>query len=345
MASISKREAGDWRAQIFLLGVRESRIFSTKAEAKAWAGQRETEIRTSKASGIQAGRTLGEAFRRYEKEVSVHKPGGRWEAIRLAAIGRFMIAGTELQEMKLVEVTSDVLGQWRDHRLNVGGAYGSHKGVVGSTVNRELNLISHVFTCASKEWKWIAARPTTNVRRPKEAAPRERLYTDDEIKRLCYTMGFDLGGNEQVNTVTQRVAAVFLFALETAMRAGEICRLEPEDIVGRVAKVRKSKTAAGKRDVPLSKRAVGLLELLPPPPEGKPIFGVSAASVDALFRKAKDRAVIDGATFHDTRHNAITRLAKKLQVLDLARAIGHSNLKKLMVYYNESAAEMAKLLD
>jgi hypothetical protein len=47
--------------------------------------------------------------------------------------------------------------------------------------------------------------------------------------------------------------------------------------------------------------------------------------------------MIDDATFHDSRHNATTRLAKKFQVLDLARAIGHNDLKKLMVYYNESA--------
>lgn len=343
MASIKKSGSG-WRAQVATLGVRESKVFSTKAEASTWAALREAEIRSGKTTGIQASRTLGEAFRRYEKEVSVHKDGHRWEVLRLNAIGRFKINDVELENMRLVDVTSDVLGQWRDYRLNVDGTKGSHKGVVGSTINRELNLISHVFTCATKEWKWIAERPTTNVRRPKESEHRERLYTEDEIKRLCFAMGFDLGGEEEVATVSQRVAASFLFALETAMRAGEICNLVPEDIVGRVAKVRKSKTTAGKRNVPLSPRAAKLLQLLPEAGAGEPIFGVSSASVDTLFRKAKARAMIDDATFHDTRHNATTKLAKKFQVLDLARAIGHSDLKKLMVYYNESAEEMAKLL-
>jgi integrase len=97
--------------------------------------------------------------------------------------------------------------------------------------------------------------------------------------------------------------------------------------------------------VPLSPRAVALLELLPPPKENGTVFGLTAKSLDALFRKAKTRAAIDDATFHDTRHLAITRLAKKLNVLDLARMVGHRDLKQLQVYYNETAEEMAKRLD
>ena len=67
--------------------------------------------------------------------------------------------------------------------------------------------------------------------------------------------------------------------------------------------------------------------------------------MDALFRKYRDKAGIDNLHFHDTRHEAVTRLAKKLDVLDLARMIGHRNLKTLMVYYNATAEELAQKLD
>ena len=100
-----------------------------------------------------------------------------------------------------------------------------------------------------------------------------------------------------------------------------------------------------KRAVPLSSRAVALLKLLPEPEEGGTLFGVTSRSLDALFRKAKTRAGIEDATFHDARHLAITRLAKKLNVLDLARMVGHRDLKQLQVYYNESAEDMAARLD
>lgn len=80
-------------------------------------------------------------------------------------------------------------------------------------------------------------------------------------------------------------------------------------------------------------------------PEGDTVFGIaSTATLDALFRKAKARALIDDLHFHDTRHEAITRLAKRLDVLELARAVGHRDLRQLMTYYNETASALAKKL-
>ena len=341
MANYSKVKTG-WRAQVAVLGVRESKTYSTKAEAIAWATARETEIRAGKATGIQAGKTVGDAFDRYEKEVSAKKRGHRFEALRLAAIGEWKpkdppFRDMRLRDIRLTDATSEVLGKWRDYRLNTDN-------VSGSTVNRELNLLSNVFTVAAKEWKWIATSPTTDVRRPKESEPRDRLYTDDEIERICLALGFDLGDEQEAETVSQRVAVAFLFAIETAMRAGEICGLLPRDVVGRVATLLETKNGT-KRKVPLSSRAVELLELLPVPKENATVFGITTKSLDTLFRKAKTRAAIEDATFHDSRHLAITRLAKKLNVLDLARMVGHRDLKQLQVYYNETAEAMAERLD
>lgn len=74
-------------------------------------------------------------------------------------------------------------------------------------------------------------------------------------------------------------------------------------------------------------------------------FDLSSMQISSLFTKIRKRALIDDATFHDTRHLAITRLAKKLDVLDLARMVGIRDLKVLMVYYNATAEEIAKHLD
>jgi integrase len=48
--------------------------------------------------------------------------------------------------------------------------------------------------------------------------------------------------------------------------------------------------------------------------------------------------------FHDARHEAITRLAQKLNVLELARMVGHRDLNMLQIYYNETAQQLAKKL-
>lgn len=334
MATFVKR-TGSWRVQISVRGTRESATFSTKAEAAAWAAKRETEIREDKETGVQRGKTVADAFGRYEKEVSVHKPGRRWEILRMNAIGATEIDGIAIRDMKLQDVTSELLGRWRDRRLGIDK-------VTGSTVNRELTLLSHIFATAAKEWKWIATSPTTDVRRPKESEPRDRLYKDDEIERICFALGFDLAGKEHVETISQRIAVAYLFAIETAMRAGEICGLTKHDVSGRVATLSETKNGT-KRRVPLSSRAVELLELLP---DGETtLFGITSQSLDALFRKARIRAHVNDATFHDTRHLAITRLAKKLNVLDLARMVGHRDLRQLQVYYNESAEEIATRLN
>jgi integrase len=342
VASFSKVKTG-WRVQVAIEGVRESRTYATKGEAAAWASQRETEIRTEKTTGIQRGRTVEDAFRRYEKEVSAHKRGKDKEAIRLAAIGRMEINGVPLKDWKLADVTADVLGRWRDNRLKGTPELDFKDKVLGSSVNRDLNLLSHVFSSAAREWKWIAKSPTADVRRPADPPPRDRLYTQDEIDRLCAALGIDAEQAEIVETTTQRVGIAFLFAIETAMRAGEICGLRHEHINGRVATLPQTKNGT-KRHVPLSARAAALLKLMPKHEEGETVFGVTPASLDALFRKARTRAMIEDATFHDTRHLAITRLAKKLHVLDLARMTGHRDLKKLQIYYNESAEAMATRL-
>ncbi|WP_456236954.1 phage integrase [Collimonas silvisoli] len=128
------------------------------------------------------GKTCDDAFRRYEKEVSPTKRGKAWEAQRLSTIADMVVEGTRVGDIKLSELTSDFLGQWRDMRLQT---------VAGSTINRDLNLLSHVFSTATREWKWMAASPTTNVRRPANPSARDRLISPDEIDRITFALGFD----------------------------------------------------------------------------------------------------------------------------------------------------------
>jgi len=52
----------------------------------SWSAKRETDIHMGGSTGIQRGRTLEEAFRRYEREVPVHKQRKRLEILRTAAL-------------------------------------------------------------------------------------------------------------------------------------------------------------------------------------------------------------------------------------------------------------------
>ena len=134
-----------------------------------------------------------------------------------------------------------------------------------------------------------------------------------------------------------RVAAAFVLSVETGMRGGEICQLNASCPVCTSIRLPKTKNGTA-RDVPLSPIARQVLDDV----GGK--FGLNQSQKDALFRKMKERAAINGLNFHDARHTAITRLAQKLNPLELARMVGHRDLKMLMRYYNESADEIAKKL-
>ena len=308
-----------WRHRFMLKGVRHSGTFPTKAHALAW----EAEKRASITAPAGTGKTCLDAFNKYADEVSPKKAGEAWELRRLANFGK-----SDLAKVPISEVTAVHISAWRDERL---------KTVSGATVVRDYNLLSNVFTIARKEWHWLDKSPTTDSARPKESPPRDRRITDAEIATMCAALGF----TDHVKTKSQAVAAAFLFAVETAMRQGEIAQLRPEHLAGSVAHLPAEicKTRR-KRDVPLSKRAVAILAML----SQDTLFGLESTQIESIFRQARARTDIVNLRFHDSRHEAITRLAKKLNVLELARVVGHSDIRQLQVYFNLQAQDMVHLL-
>lgn len=95
------------------------------------------------------------------------------------------------------------------------------------------------------------------------------------------------------------------------------------------------------RTVPLSKRAIEVLEALPRSIDGR-VFPIARWTVEQVFSGACVRAGLDDFRFHDLRHTATTRMAKKVpNVIELAAITGHSNLSMLKRYYHVTAEELA----
>lgn len=329
MATFVKR--GDkWRAQINLNGKRPSASFPTKREAMAWAGRMEEEILNG-AYGRTLRKTLKELMERYRDEVCPSKRTGKREATR---VDYFIRTEPELMNKWLSDLTVADFAGLRDRRLKTTSA---------ETVRRDFNTLSAAINHAIREWEWLKTNPLTNVRRPPPGQPRERRITNDEVEMICVALRYE--NDQPLDMVAQRCAAAFLFALETAMRASEILTLKSSDInwEGSVAKLHMTKNGTS-RFVPLSTRAMHILKQLPKASDSKTLFALSSSSLDANFRKALLLTPIKDLHFHDSRHEAITRLAKRLDVLDLARMTGHRNINELLTYYNESAESIAKLL-
>jgi integrase len=317
MATIRKR-GKKYRVELYRNGKRESATFATKAEASTWALSRDAEL----SGKSLPSKTLSEAFAKYADTISPEHRGERWELLRLKALSRFEMAGKQV-----AKIGADDIIAWRDARL---------KSVSKATVLREMNLLRSVFEACRKEWRWIRENPMKDVTRPRQPPSRKRRVSQDEIDALVSLSGL----KDVPQTQTQMAVMAFLFAIETAMRSGEILGLSWADVHPRHVVLPKTKNGDS-REVPLSPRAREILAALRG--NEKP-FDIANGTRDALFRKLVKQAGIVNLHFHDARSEAIYRLSKKLGIMDLARVIGHRDLKSLMIYYNESADALADRL-
>ncbi|QKE37854.1 tyrosine-type recombinase/integrase [Ferrovum myxofaciens] len=340
MATFIKRGA-TWRAQISKrVGgeiIRLSQSFQGKAQAVAWAVETEAGLIGRKVAGlvgIPAGpagvKTLVAAVDRYTSEVAPGHRGGGMEKVRLLALMR---DHRWLFVKPVCEVTQFDLGRFRDERLGA---------VAPGSVKRELTILSSVFQSCVREWGWCNENPVRGLRKPQEPHHREtRIPPADES---VFMKAFNMDPLVRPTTHRQQVGLIFALAIETAMRSGEITGLTwgRVNLEKRYLSLEKTKSGS-RRDVPLSARAVMLLELAKGLGDER-VFTVSDQVRDVLFRRYRPEN-LSYIHFHDTRHEAVFRLSKKLAVMDLARVTGHRDLKMLLKYYNPNAQELAALLD
>lgn len=326
MATPKKTSTGRWHIEFMAAGARESGTFDTKSEATIWAARRSTELRLLGRGKGGSIKTLADAFDRYTKEVSAIKKGERWERIRLAAFQTPLHYPLNANK-KLNAINSGDIAAWRDSRL---------LKVSKASVAREMTLLSSVFEVARREWLWVDKNPCTDVRKPPKPQHRERIISGQEIRGILRALGY----KSRVTSISGSVAHCFLLALQTGMRAGELCSLNWSDISPAGARLHTSKTGVG-RVVPLTPAAQKTIERM----RGfdiESVFGIAPQTLDALFRKARLRAELEGFTFHDARHTAATRLAQKLHVLDLCKVFGWASTSRALTYYNPSSTDLAQ---
>lgn len=324
MSTIRKTKAKTWLAEVRKLGQYKSQTFPTKIQAQAWAVEME---QTMTPDTLVRGKSFGDAFLRYQLEISPSKKTWRNEHNRLSKFLRHNMASLLLEDIRQTHIY-----EWVEEEL---------KRIKSSSVNRDLNLLSSVFE-QCKRWAWTNNNPVRGIKRPKNPRPRDRRISQNEIERIMDALAFD---GSTVTEQRHEIAVAFLMAIETAMRQGEIWGMDWADIhiERRYITIHDSKNG-DKRDVPLSTEAVRLLTLLKSKRKGK-VLHSNQNSAGAIYRRAVKMAGIEGLTFHDTRHEGITRLARKLDMLDLARMIGHRDPRSLMIYYNATAEEIASRLD
>ena len=291
-----------WRAQVQKGGTRATKTFATKREAQAWATEQEAQ------KTLLKGHSFAAAVAKYQDEVSAKKDGGPWEVRRLNAMLAHFSG-------PLADIDAPQVSAWRDKRLQT---------VTGSTVVREVNLLRNLFNVARLEWKWITHKPFEGVKIPKENAPRHQVWTWQLIKRVLRA--------ERIGK-TAEMQAAFHIALRTGMRLAEVLQAPANFDARRRVVVIKTKTEA-RAEIPIGRIAAKLLQ--------RQAFEVGPNEGSVLFGNLCRELLIDDLHFHDARATALTLLARKVDVLTLAKISRHKDIRLLSnVYYRESADQIA----
>ena len=211
-----------------------------------------------------------------------------------------------------------------------------------STVARDLGVLGGVFRYARQELRIMSASPLTDVAKPSQAPHRDRRISQAEIDLILNAFKYE--PTFQPINKKQQTAWAFLFAIETAMRASEITGLKWVNVFDDFVLLPDTKNGTARR-VPLSNQAKELLILMRGLDE-ESVCTINANTLSQYFwQVATEKLKLKDLNFHDTRHEATTRLSKKLPIQDLAKVTGHKDLKTLMGYYNPTATELAERIN
>ena len=244
MAAIRKH-GNKWQARIRINGHSQvSKSFISKADAEAWGKVTESEM----IRGVYIKRTDGElttlveAIVRYEKEVTPTKRGAEIEMYRTKAWKASKLGKKTLSSLRGLD-----FAKWRDHRLTEAAP---------ATVRLELAVISNLYNIAKKEWGYEGLmNPIEAIRLPSVSNARSRLFYDAEEALLFAALNpveRDPKGRMGEGCANPLLKPLILFALETAMRRGEMLALRWENIrmVEQVAHLPMTKNGST-RNIPL----------------------------------------------------------------------------------------------
>ena len=330
MASYRKRKSGHWQVQVRKKGYpTQTKSFNSKAAAAQWVRSIEYEM----DQGLFVSRneaettTVGELLNRYLEEYTPHKKGAGPETYRIRMLLRHPLAKRFIATIRGLD-----MARYRDERL---------QKVTSGSVRRELTILSQLFEISRKEWGIFVHNPVREIKLPKKGTARDRRLQDAE--------GGSDSEESRLFAACRRCRNPYLlpivqFALETAMRQGEIVglRWHHVNMARRTAFLPDTKNGYP-RTVPLSTIALEVLKALPRSINGEVFPGVTTEAIKKAFIRATCRAEIEDLHFHDLRHEATTRLFELgLNIMEVSSITGHKDLQMLRRYTHLRAEDLAK---
>ena len=336
MASIRKQKSGRWRAQVRRKGHVVSETFLRHEDAKGWSLDAERQIDrgevplTPRIAGLRTFKELIDLHVADLKEVG--RAPGRSKDATLQMLRR------DLGKLKFVDLSRERLIQFGRDRAAAGA------GPV--TISMDIGAIRLVMSHAAAvqgvpvkiepiDLARIALKRLGLVGKSNE---RDRRPTDEELETLF--AHFD--ANERLTIPMSRIIR---FAIATAMRQEEICRVTWSDYNARtkMLTIRDRKDPREKKGndqrIPLLAvsgfDAVGLIEeqRVIRANEDDRIFPYFHKSAGTSFTRACRDLQIQDLHFHDLRHEGTSRLFEAgFEIQQVALVTGHKDWKMLRRY-------------
>ncbi|MNR11490.1 site-specific tyrosine recombinase XerC [compost metagenome] len=211
----------------------------------------------------------------------------------------------------------------------------------------ELQLVSHLYETARKEWGMEGLlNPLQNIRKPSGSAARERRLQDGEYEAIRGYLA--LSGNVYA-------LPAFDLAIETSLRQGMLFAIQWDwvDLNARLIRIPAAWRRAGNKGVPaaipLSKNACQVISAMAtgtaPSATGR-ILDTTPNAIRCLWARALKALEIDNLRWHDLRHEAASRFFEKgLHPMEVASITGHKSMQMLKRYTHLRAEDLVAKLD
>ncbi|EAA7553139.1 TPA_asm: integrase [Salmonella enterica] len=212
----------------------------------------------------------------------------------------------EMGDPRSCNVTSGAIIKYRSEKLAAG--------LKPNTVNRDLTVLSAMFTALSESEMYYGENPVHGVRKLKVITTEMAFLSEEETAELLATLEGDY-------------RALAVLCLSTGARYGEAARLRGEHITGN--RVTFTRTKNGKpRAVPISD---DVLNAVKKRKTGR-LFSVDYVKFSEALKAVKPDLPKGQAT-HVLRHTFATHfMMNGGNIITLQRILGHATIQQTMTY-------------
>lgn len=336
MATFSKLPSGAWRVQVRRKGRYVGETFLRHDHAREWATEVEHEIDRGKSPVARRARSIKTFGHLIDLHIDDMKEVGK-------ALGRSKTATLEMLQRELGFLKMTELDR---ERLIKFGRQRAANGAGPVTLGQDIGAIKLVMShAAAVHGVEITAEPVNLARIALKRLglvgkgnERDRRPTEDELGKLF--AHFDSNARQLIP-----MSRIIKFAIATAMRQEEICRVTWNDLNVRtkMLTIRDRKDPRAKKGndqrIPLlgmsGYDALGLIEEQRSirSNQDERIFPYVHRSAGTAFTRACRDLKIEDLHFHDLRHEGTSRLFEAgFSIQQVALVTGHKDWKMLRRY-------------